>query len=193
VRVACAALEDGNIAANSSERCYHCKKRVFSLLRQRARDEGLAALVHGDNCDDARDYRPGRKAAEELGVRAPLVEAGLGKAEIRELARLRGLPNWDAPSLACLATRVPYGTPLSEEALRRIDLAEEFLIRRFSLRQVRVRDHGTIARIEVAEPEIRVLIDGRAAILEELGTLGWKYVTADLGAFRSGSMNGLRQ
>jgi uncharacterized protein len=182
-------LRDEAITANRAERCYHCKRAVFTELSRRAGDHGLRALLHGANVDDRADFRPGQKAADELGVRAPLLEAGLCKEEIRALARERGLPNWDQPAMACLASRIPYGTPLSHEALERIDDAEQMLRERFSFRQVRVRDHMPVARIEVEQGDLARLIEARRQIVSGLTSMGWRYVTVDLTGFRSGSMN----
>jgi pyridinium-3,5-biscarboxylic acid mononucleotide sulfurtransferase len=191
IRVEISALEDPFIKANPPDRCYHCKRVVFSRLMEKARTAGYPAFVHGANTDDRGDYRPGQKAADELGVRAPLLEADLGKEDIRALARARGLPNWDEPSLACLASRVPYGTALAKESLGRIDQAEDFLRSRFSLRQVRVRDHMPVARIELEESALSAVMDplNRAEIDKKLKAMGWKYVTVDLRGFRTGSMN----
>jgi uncharacterized protein len=160
-------------------------------LLEIVRAEGLAVLVHGANADDLGDYRPGLRAAEELGVRAPLLEAGLTKADIRELSRRMGLPTADLPSMACLASRVPYGTPLTPEALARIDAAESYLRREWGLAQVRVRDHFPLARLEVPEEEILRLAqpDARRAIAHHLRSLGYRYVALDLEGFRSGSLN----
>jgi len=187
------ALDEPDIAANRPDRCYHCKRAMFSHLLEIARAEGLAALVHGATCDDLDDYRPGLQAAEELGVRAPLLEAGFTKEDVRALSRQMNLPTWDLPSMACLASRIPYNTPLTQEALARIDSAESFLRERFALRQVRVRDHFPLARIEVPEAEIAHLAqpDIRATTTRCLQELGYRYVTLDLQGFRSGSMNPL--
>jgi len=191
VLVGLSVLPNPAVSSNPPDRCYHCKRAVFSELLSAARAKGFSALVHGANTDDRGDYRPGQKAAEELGVRAPLLEAGLGKEEIRALARSRGLPNWNEPSMACLASRIPYGTPLTAESLERIDAAEEFLRSRFDLRQVRVRDHMPVARIETEEASMALVLDplNRAEIDRKLKSMGWKYVTIDLRGFRSGSMN----
>jgi len=184
-------LENALVAANTPDRCYHCKRAIFTALLEEAKRQGVGALIHGANVDDAKDFRPGQKAADELGVRAPLREAGLGKAEIRALARARGLPNWDQPSMACLASRLPYGTPLTTEALRRVERAEEFLRERFGLGQVRVRDHMPVARIECEEADIPLLLEAgpRAEVERALRDLGWRYTTLDLRGFRTGSMN----
>lgn len=179
------------IVANRPDRCYHCKRALFTCLLEIARSEGLAALVHGANLDDTGDYRPGLRAAEELGVRAPLLEARMTKADVRDLSRQLGLPTWDLPSMACLASRVPYGTPLAAAALERIDRAETWLRERFGLRQLRVRDHFPLARIEAPEGEIDRLAqpEARREIVSRLRDLGYHYATLDLGGFRSGSMN----
>jgi uncharacterized protein len=191
IRVDFSVLSEPRIASNPKDRCYHCKHAVFSRLAAEAGRRGFPVLVHGANTDDLGDYRPGQKAAEELGVRAPLLEAGLGKAEIRAMARARGLPNWDEPSMACLASRVPYDVALEAAALERIDKAEEFLRSRFALRQVRVRDHMPVARIEVEEGAMAVILEpgNRAEIERNLKDMGWKYVAVDLKGFRTGSMN----
>ncbi len=192
LRVSLSALAIPEVASNPRDRCYHCKRAVFSLLLEAAKSKGFAVLLHGANRDDLGDYRPGQKAAEELGVRAPLLEAGLGKEEIRELARSLGLRNWNEPSMACLASRVPYGTPLSERILLRIDDAEEYLRSRFHLRQVRVRDHTPVARIETEEASMPLVLDAlnRAEIDRKLKSMGWTFVSIDLSGFKSGSMNG---
>lgn len=184
-------LENPNIAANRPDRCYHCKRTLFSQLYEIARAEGLAALVHGANLDDTGDYRPGLQAAEELDVRAPLLEAGLTKADVRALSHHRGLPTWDMPSMACLASRIPYDTPLTAEALTRVDGAETALRQRFGLRQLRVRDHFPLARIEVPKDDVARLTgaEARAWIVSRFQELGYRYVTLDLQGFRSGSMN----
>lgn len=187
------ALDDPAITANAPDRCYHCKRALFSFLLDIARAEGLATLVHGANVDDTADYRPGMRAAQELGVRAPLLEAGLTKADVRALARQMGLETWDMPSMACLASRIPHGTPLTAGALARIDAAESYLRTTFGLRSLRVRDHFPLARIEVDETEVERLAQPgpRARIVQHLQQLGYRYVALDLQGFRSGSMNPL--
>jgi uncharacterized protein len=180
-----------SIVANPPDRCYHCKFTRFDALREIARAEGLASLVHGENADDAQDYRPGSRAAEELGVRAPLREVGLTKAEVRQLSRERGLPSWSKPANACLASRFPYGTRLTVEGLTRVEAAEEALRRTWGLRQLRVRDHYPVARLEVPAGEIPRLArpENRAAAVEALRSLGYRYVTLDLIGYRMGSLN----
>ena len=184
-------LGNRDIQANRPDRCYHCKWAIFTQLLDIVRAEGLATLVHGANSDDVGDYRPGMRAAEEVGARAPLLEAGFSKADVRELSRQMGLPTWDQPSMACLASRVPYGTPLSEESMARIEAAEDTLRKLLGVRQLRVRDHFPLARIEVLADDIaRVVASGiRERIVDELKSLGYGYVSLDLGGFRSGSMN----
>ncbi len=184
-------LDNPAIVANPPDRCYHCKFSRFTSLLQVARAEGLAYLVHGENADDGADYRPGSRAAEELGVRAPLREAGLAKADVRVLSKKRGLPTWDKPTNACLASRFPYGTPLSAEGLARVEAAEEALRRNWGLRQLRVRDHFPVARLEVPPEEIVRLVqpETRAIVVEQLHALGYRYVTLDLAGYRMGSLN----
>jgi uncharacterized protein len=184
-------LDNPDIQANRPDRCYHCKYEIFKSLLTVAMNEGLAVLIHGANSDDTGDYRPGMQAAEELSVRAPLLEAGMSKSDVRTLSRQMGLPTWDMPSMACLASRIPYGTPLSVAALGRVEAAENVLRERAGLRQLRVRDHFPVARIEVPEDDfVRLVRPGlRALIVAELKALGYRYVTLDLGGFRTGSMN----
>lgn len=183
-------LADEHVAGNPPDRCYHCKRALFTRLLELARSEGLGAVVEGSNVDDRGDYRPGEKALEELGVLSPLREAGFTKAEVRELSRELGLSSWSKPPYACLATRVPYGEKLTPERLQRVDAGERFL-RGMGLKQVRVRDHGRIARIEapLAELELLVREENRARVVSELRRLGYDYVTVDLEGYRSGSMN----
>ena len=177
-------------AANPPERCYLCRKVMYARLQQLAKAEGLAAVVDGANRDDLADYRPGAQAAQELGVRGPLAEAGLGKEEVRALARRLGLANADRPSSPCLASRFPYGETLTEAKLRVVDQAEQGL-RDLGFSTVRVRHHGDVARLELALSELpRATEDGtRRAIVRLLRDLGYLYVTVDLEGFRSGSLN----
>ena len=184
-------LAQPDIVANPPDRCYHCKFSRFGALLEIARAEGYAHLVHGENADDAADYRPGSRAAEELGVHAPLRTAGLVKAEVRALARERGLPNWDRPANACLASRFPYGTPLTAEALARVEAAEEAVRQAWGLRQLRVRDHYPVARLEVPAEKIARLAqpENRAVAVQQLRALGYRYVTLDLAGYRMGSLN----
>ncbi len=175
---------------NSSQRCYWCKRAKLVQLTEVASTEGLDIVVHGANQDDLLDYRPGSKAAEELGVRAPLVEAGLGKKEIRAFARAMGLENWDRPASGCLATRIPYGEEITLERLSMIEKAEDFLLSK-GLRGVRVRHHGEVARIEVSTEEMPRLIETsfRKEVVDFLQGLGFLYISLDLEGFSSGKMN----
>ena len=173
---------------NSPQRCYHCKTELYSLLGDLAVAEGYAFVVDGCNTDDLGDHRPGRVAAAEHLVRSPLVEAGLTKAEIRELSRERGLPTWDKPAMACLSSRIPYGTPVTVEALDQVGAAEAFL-RGLGMRQLRVRHHGDVARIEVEPQDIAAVVEYRERIVTRMTNLGYRYVTLDLAGFRSGSLN----
>ena len=181
-------LGDERIAANGPDRCYHCKALLLQRLLDVADEHGCAALVDGVNRDDLVDYRPGLRAAEERGVRHPLVEAGLGKAEVRELARGLGLDVWDRASDACLATRVPYGEPLTRDALSQVAAAEAVL-RRLGFVECRVRHHGAVARVEVPVAELETALALREAIVAGIHEAGFSYVALDLAGFRSGSMN----
>jgi len=184
-------LDDEAFVANPPERCYHCKRGLLVRLSQVAREQGLAFVVHGANVDDAADYRPGQRAAEELGARAPLAEAGLTKAEIRALSRGLGLPTWDKPSQACLASRFPYGTRIGEDDLARVERAEEFLRAEFGLRQVRVRHFGALAKVECEPGAWPSLLadEARERVLVVFRGLGYAHVALDLAGYRSGSMN----
>ncbi len=173
---------------NSPQRCYHCKTELYSLLEDMAVADGYAFVLDGCNMDDLGDHRPGRVAASEHRVRSPLIEAGLTKPEIRELSKARGLPTWDKPAMACLSSRIPYGTPVTVEALDQIGAAEAFL-RGLGIRQLRVRHHGEVARIEVEPADIAAVVEHRERIVRRLKNLGYQYVTIDLAGFRSGSMN----
>lgn len=187
----CDDLERPDIVANRPDRCYHCKFHRFEALGQVARREGMDHLLHGENADDATDYRPGTRAAQELGVRAPLREAGLTKAQIRALARARGLPNWNRAANSCLASRFPYGTPLSAEGLARVEAAEEAVQSLWGPGQFRVRDHFPVARIEAPAEEIERVSQAalRTPVVRALRDLGYSYVTLDLTGYRMGSMN----
>ena len=184
-------LADPDLAANTPQRCYFCKRELMAILRAIADEEGLSRIVHGANVDDLGDFRPGTRAAEEAGAVAPLQEAGFSKDDIRSVSRDMGLPTWDVPSMACLASRFPYGTPLTRQALERVDKAESILRETLNLRQLRVRDHMPVARIEVPESELGRLIEAsaRGAIISRFKELGYTYVTLDLAGFRSGSLN----
>lgn len=189
VVVATDELADERFAGNPRDRCYVCKQHLIDAMEATARARGRASLVDGANVDDLGDERPGLRAAAERGVRHPLVEAGLGKADVRLLARALGLRVWDAPSQACLASRVPYGERITEEKLRRVAAAEGVL-RELGFGQCRVRVHGEVARVEVEADAVgRAAGTAREEIARRLRDLGFTYVTLDLDGFRSGSMN----
>jgi len=181
-------LDDPNYASNPINRCYFCKSTLYSDLAALAEERGYGCVVDGANKDDEGDYRPGRKAARELGVVSPLSVAGVGKAEVRELAKHLGLPSWDKPALACLSSRFPYGQEITPEKLAQVARAEEFM-RREGFRQVRVRHHGEIARLEVGPEELERAFAERARITAELLDAGFLYVTLDLAGYKSGSLN----
>jgi len=183
-------MEDETFVSNPCDRCYHCKKMIFGALRRIAEEREIPFILDGSNADDTSDYRPGMKALEELGIRSPLKEAGLTKAEIRELSKTTGLPTWNKPAFACLASRIPYGDRITTEKLRRIDEAEAFL-REQGIVQVRVRDHGSVARIEVSPEDKSKFSDDRFAqqVNTKLKELGFTYVALDLEGYRTGSLN----
>jgi uncharacterized protein len=180
--------EDPGYLANTPNRCYFCKSNVYDELIDYAQREGYGAIVDGTNADDVDDHRPGRRAARELGVRSPLQEAGLTKAEIRNLAHALELPNWNKPSAACLSSRIPYGTPITLEMLSQVERAE-LVFKEMDFGQLRVRHHDDLARIEVDPDDFEEVLAARDQIVEELQALGYTYVTLDLAGFRSGSMN----
>jgi uncharacterized protein len=183
-------IEDPRYTANNADRCYFCKVELFDHLEPLARRLGLAHIAYGMNRDDHGDWRPGQRAAREHGVRAPLDEAGLGKAEIRELARHLGVPVWEKPAEACYSSRIPYGTPVTVEALRQIGRAERAL-RALGFRRVRVRHHETIARIELDPDDFPRLLDPalRERMVAAVREAGYPHVTLDLQGYRTGSMN----
>ncbi len=178
------------IRENVPDRCYFCKRTLFGALIERADALGLDYLLDGSNADDTTDYRPGARAVAELGVRSPLKEAGLSKAEIRRISKHLKMTTWDHPAVACLASRFPYGTAVTEERAHLVDQAEDFL-RSLGFGQVRVRSDGTTARIEVPADELDRLTrrDQRGQIVRRLKEIGFKYVSADLQGYRTGSMN----
>jgi uncharacterized protein len=180
--------------ANHGDRCYHCKHELYTRLTDEAAARGFAAVADGSNADDRGDYRPGRRAAAEFGVISPLDDAGLTKADIRALAREAGLPIWDEPASACLSSRIPYFSEVTEDKLRVVEAAEE-AVRACGFRVVRVRHHGEVARLEVARDEMPRLLDPDVAdrINAALTSLGFRYVAVDLRGYRLGSLNeGLR-
>jgi len=181
-------LDDPNYASNPANRCYFCKSTLYSDLAKIAAEKGYSCVVDGANKDDEGDYRPGRKAATELGVVSPLSLAGMSKAEVREVARYLGLPSWDKPALACLSSRFPYGQEITPEKLAQVARAEEFLRSR-GYGQVRVRHHGEIARLEVGPEEMKRAFEEREEISAELNAAGFLYVTLDLQGYTPGSLN----
>lgn len=186
-----AELEIPGFAANPPDRCYHCKGELFGELTAIARAEGYGAVVDGANHDDRGDFRPGIRAADELGVRHPLLESEIDKAGVRALAHHLGLSNWSKPAMACLSSRFPYGEEITREKLAMVARAESFLGHR-GFTQLRVRHHGALARVEVPAEELEVLFSThglREEIVEEFKRIGYRYVTLDLQGFRSGSMN----
>jgi uncharacterized protein len=185
-----AELERAEYRANAPDRCYHCKNELFTHLSQVARERGFAAVVDGSNADDRGDYRPGRRAAREFGVLSPLDEAGLSKDDVRALSHEAGLPTWDEPASACLSSRIPYYSEVTEDKLRVIEQAEE-AVRALGFRVLRVRHHGDIARLEVGQDEMTRLIDPAIAdrVDRALRALGFRFVTVDLKGYRLGSLN----
>jgi len=183
-------LENPQFVANPPDRCYYCKQELFQQLGGIASAEGLDWIVDGSNYDDLGDYRPGRKALAELGVRSPLCEVELTKDEIRRLSKKRGLPTWDKPASPCLASRIPYGIPVTRDTLCRIADGERYL-RNLGVRECRLRHHENIARIEVNGEGMSLLLNGqiRHDLVKQIKALGYTYVTLDLGGYRSGSLN----
>jgi len=183
-------MNDPNYSSNPVNRCYYCKRELHTKLRQLAQERGFNAICDGNNMDDLGDYRPGRQAAQELGVISPLVECGITKAELRQLARRAGLPIWDKPASACLSSRIPYGMPVTIEKLTVIDRGEA-LMRELGFRVFRVRHHGDIVRIEISPEEMprAMQMDMAALLARRFKALGFKYVALDLEGYRTGSMN----
>ena len=183
-------LERADYRANPANRCYYCKQELYAHLSALARARGFAVIADGSNADDRGDYRPGRQAAREYGVRSPLDEADLSKAEIRELSRQAGLPTWDVPASACLSSRISYGSEVTEEKLQTIERAESVL-RTLGFRVFRVRHHDTLARLEIAKDEMARAVEPEVAatIARELRAIGYQHVTIDLQGYRLGSLN----
>jgi uncharacterized protein len=183
-------MERPEYRANEPDRCYYCKQELFTRLNAIARARGVVAVLDGANADDRGDYRPGRKAARELGVRSPLDDADLTKAEIRELSRRAGLPTWDEPASACLSSRIPYHSEVTPEKLAMIERAEDALIA-LGFRVCRVRHHGEVARVELGPDEMARALEPatRDAIVRDLKAIGYRYITLDLQGYRMGSLN----
>ncbi len=184
-------LEKPGFRDNPPDRCYLCKSELYTRLSALAKERGYATVVDGSNADDLKDYRPGMRAISELGIRSPMLEVGLTKQEIRYLSGKAGLPTWDKPAFPCLGSRIPYGIKITDEALARIDKAEQYLKSLAIQGPIRVRHHGDLARIEVNSQGISFLLASgvHAKVAARLKELGYKYVTLDLQGFRSGSLN----
>ena len=176
------------VMRNPEDRCYQCKRVIFSSLKDYARTQGYAVVMEGSTHDDIHDYRPGERALKELKIRSPLKEAGWTKAEIRRVSRDKGLCTWDKPSCSCMATRIPYNEDITLPKLAMLTRAEDFL-RKFGFYDVRVRLHGEAARIEVDQKKIPILMKNSAKIIRHLKSLGLKYICLDLEGYRAGSMN----
>jgi uncharacterized protein len=183
-------FDNADYTKNAPDRCFHCKDELFAKLAEMAKQRGFASIIYGVNADDTSDFRPGHRVAAQYGVRSPLLEAGLTKAEIRELARDAGLPVWDRPAAACLSSRIPYGTPVTIQNLKQVETGEDAL-RQLGFRQFRVRHHGDLVRIEIAPDELLAALDPQMArkFTELFKRLGYQYVTLDLEGYRTGSLN----
>jgi len=188
VEVSTAEVELDAYKRNNPDRCFHCKEELFETLEPIRSDLGLDHIAYGATADDAGDHRPGHGSAVRRGIRFPLLEAGMGKAEIRAAARRLGLPNWNKPSFACLSSRIPHGTEVTVEALRQIEKAEA-AIKALGFRQVRVRHHGDVARIEVEPEEIARLVSQRESVVAALQAAGYRFVSLDLEGYETGSLN----
>ena len=188
VEVTTSEVELEAYTRNNPDRCFHCKEELFDTLEPLQHDLGLAHIAYGATADDAGDHRPGHGSAVRRGVRFPLLEAGMGKSDIRAAARTLGLPNWNKPSFACLSSRIPHGTQVTVAALRQIEAAEKAL-KSIGFRQVRVRHHGDVARIEVEPAEIARMVDQRDRVVELVRATGYKFVSVDLEGYSTGSLN----
>jgi pyridinium-3,5-biscarboxylic acid mononucleotide sulfurtransferase len=180
--------DDPGYVENSRDRCYYCKRELYRLCGEAARAEGITAILDGFNADDRRDHRPGHRAALERAIRSPLAEAGLTKDEIRAWSEAYGLPTWDKPQMACLASRIPYGTPVTPERLAQVERAEVG-VRALGFRDLRVRHHGDLGRVEIGEAELERAFERRADIARAVKAAGFKLAALDLEPFRSGRMN----
>jgi uncharacterized protein len=184
-------MEDDRFTSNPPDRCFYCKQELFESIRELAEERGFAHIAYGATAGDVGDHRPGMRAASEAGAVAPLLDAGFTKQDVRELSREMGLRTWDKPAMACLSSRFPYGTALTESELAQVERAEELLRGEFGFRQVRVRHHGAVARIELDSEDMARALEYplRTQIVDGLKAAGYNYVTVDLAGFRSGSMN----
>jgi pyridinium-3,5-biscarboxylic acid mononucleotide sulfurtransferase len=183
-------MEDPNYRRNSSDRCYYCKAGLYGKLASLAKERGFAAICDGLNVDDLGDFRPGSRAAKEIGVLSPLVECGITKAEVRELSRRAGLPTWDKPASACLSSRIPYGMEVTVEKLRAIETGED-IMRDLGFKVLRVRHHGDIVRLELGKEELprAMTVEMAERLAREFKALGFRYVTLDLEGYRTGALN----
>lgn len=181
-------LRDEKYAANNADRCFFCKSHLYSVLKKYAEQVNASNVLCGSNFDDKDDFRPGNKAAEVFGVRAPLMEAELTKADIRHLSKMLGLPTADMPASPCLASRIAYGVEVTEENLKQVEQAEDFL-RSFGLSEFRVRHHGTVARIEVKDQDFDKIVNHKKTITSKLRDIGFKFVSLDMAGFKSGALN----
>ncbi|AEF17716.1 MULTISPECIES: ATP-dependent sacrificial sulfur transferase LarE [Thermoanaerobacterium] len=183
-------LEIEGFSKNPIDRCYYCKSELFSKLKNVAEEEGIEYVLDGTNYDDTGDFRPGRRAARELGVKSPLLECGFTKNDIREMSKILGLPTWNKPAYACLSSRFPYGQEITDQKLSMVDKAEEYLLK-LGFVGFRVRHHGDIARIELDQKQINMMLDEsvRKNVVLKLKEIGFKYVSLDLEGYRTGSMN----
>jgi pyridinium-3,5-biscarboxylic acid mononucleotide sulfurtransferase len=181
-------LKNKFIVENTKERCYHCKKHLLQIAARFAKEKNMACIADGTNFDDTGDFRPGSRAIKEMGVISPLLQAELTKDDIKALSRMLSLPTHNKPPYACLATRVPYGTPIDAVLLKKIEMSEEF-IKSIGISQVRVRYHGNLARVEVMKSDLEVIMRKHEAIVDELKRYGFTYVSLDLEGYRTGSMN----
>jgi len=181
-------IENDDFSKNLKNRCYFCKKELFSKIKQAAEENNISFVLDGSNADDVTDYRPGFKAIKELNVVSPLRDAGLTKEEIRNFSKDMGLPTWDKPAFACLASRFPYGTEITKSKLEKVEKAEDF-VRNLGVKQFRVRFHDDIARIEVLKDDFQTVLRNSDEITQRFKELGFKYVTLDIEGYRTGSLN----
>ncbi|MBI4726087.1 ATP-dependent sacrificial sulfur transferase LarE [candidate division TA06 bacterium] len=185
-------LNDPKFNSNPTDRCYHCKKHLFKAIKSIASKKGIKYILDGTNADDVHDFRPGRRAAEERGIKSPFVEVGMTKAEIRMIAKQKGLPNWDHPANACLALRIPYGVKIDAAVLKQVEKAEEALAE-LGLKKYRVRHHGQVARIEVDSKEFAKIIKNKIKLTNKIKAAGYQFVTLDLLGYQTGCFNPKKQ